>query len=141
MQVPDPTMAIALPSAPPTLVSKGTQTVQWKANRPTLTARQTLANEAHNVRNARADSAADGRPLRRLNHLPVRRLGAALVGASKAHQKKQQTITGPASSQNKDPNLRDQCLQSQVTVKMELLASTCDCVCSLLTASIVHLWT
>ena len=117
MQVPDPTMAIALPSAPPTLVSKGTQTVKWKANRPTLTARQTLANEAHNVRNARADNAANGRPLQPLNRVPVRRLEAAVVGveASKAQQWKQQTVSNLALSQNKDPNPTDQALQAQVT--------------------------
>ena len=106
-------MAIALPSAPPTLVSKGTQTLQWKANRPTLTARQALANEAHNTRCARADSSASERPVRHINHPPTGRPGAAVV-ASKAQQQKQQTNSPHNSFQNKDPNLPNQGLQSQV---------------------------
>lgn len=106
-------MAIALPAAPPTLVSKGTQTLQWKANRPTLTARQVLANEAHNSRYARADSSVSGRVLQHVNR--QWKAGAAAVAASKAQQQKQQTNSHHASSQNKDPNLPQQGPQSQVT--------------------------
>ena len=108
-----PEMATAVPSAPPTLVSQGTQTLQWKANRLALTARQALANQTHSIRCGRADTAANGMSSLQSNHGPTGRLGP-IVRTSKAKQEKQQTNTSYALSQSEDPTLPDTGLHSQV---------------------------
>ncbi|KAL3158232.1 hypothetical protein ABBQ38_010484 [Trebouxia sp. C0009 RCD-2024] len=103
-----PAMAFAVPDAAPKLVSKGTQTLQWKSNRPTLTARQALANQAHSTR-----CAAHGKPLLQPKHGSTSRQENVVAGASKTAQKRQSN-TSSAWSQNEDPNLPDASHGSQV---------------------------
>jgi len=107
-------MAVAVPYATPKLASKGTQTLRWKASRPTLTARQALASQAHTTRCARADSAAHDKLVQQLKHGSTSRQETVVAGASKTKQQKQLTNTSSARSQNKDPNLPDASLESQV---------------------------
>lgn len=107
-------MATAVPHATPKLASKGTQTLRRKANRPTLTARQAVANQAHIIRCARADSAAHGKTVVQLKHGATSRQDTVVAGASRTKQQKQQTNTSSAWSQNKDPNQPDTSLESQV---------------------------
>ncbi|KAL3140645.1 hypothetical protein ABBQ32_005212 [Trebouxia sp. C0010 RCD-2024] len=117
-QIPAAAMAIAVPDAAPKLVSKGTQTLRGNSNRPTLTARQALANQSHSIRCAGTDSAAHGKPLLQPKHGFTSRQESVTARANKTTQQKRQSNTSSAWSQNEDPNLPDVSLGSQVPYRV-----------------------
>lgn len=118
LQIPAAAMAIAVPDAAPKLVSKGTQTLRGNSNRPTLTARQALANQSHSIRCAGTDSAAHGKPLLQPKHGFTSRQESVTARANKTTQQKRQSNTSSAWSQNEDPNLPDVSLGSQVPYRV-----------------------